>query len=1309
MKTLIIAEKPSVARDIAQVIGAVQPGPGVLSGNGYQVTWAFGHLVTLPEPHEINPDWRKWQAAALPMLPKSWPLKVIEKTKSQFEIIKSLMRVCDQIICATDAGREGELIFRYLMEATGCRIPVSRLWVSSLTSEAIRTGLANLKPSSHYEGLASAAKARSQADWLIGMNYSRAYALATGEPFFVGRVQTPTLKLVVDRDQEIQNFKPEDYIELKGHFSFENQASYQGFYIGEQPQPPSKEFAKILRLAADGKLAEQIKTRVLGGHALIQSLEEREDRQPPPLLYDLTELQRHANRVFGFSAAKTLELAQALYEKHKLISYPRTDSRHLSQAVCETLPEIVKNIRGSYTVSEETGKVPLGPRFVDDTQVTDHHAIIPTEVPARSRSCTADEIKIYDLICRRLLSCWQGDHVTSVTTLMTLVNSTHKDLFRTIGTVIKKMGWKDLEVSNKKDMSETTAEDFLSPILLQGLAVKVSEVEIKKKTTRPPPHLTEAALLTGMETAGRKLEDKDLARIMRDAGLGTPATRATIIETLLARGYLARDGKSLRATPMGFRLIDLVHESVKSPELTARWERDLSLIQSGRKTHHQFIEELETEIRGRVYEALKTAKPTQPPTESMKTLMSTPVVPRAAAATKNIHELLKTRFGFEKFRPSQEQVCQALVDGHDALLVMPTGAGKSLCYQLPGLARGGTTLVISPLVALIEDQTTKLRSLGHTAERIHSGRERAQARQVCVEYLAGKLDYLFVAPERLAVPGFIELLQKQQLALIAIDEAHCISQWGHDFRPNYRLLGQRLKDLRPAPVIALTATATPVVQKDIADQLGFTSAKKFIQGFRRTNIAIQILKVDPSQRSAAILKLLGGNERFPAIVYASTRKAAEQICADLRESFRVDLYHAGMSATARDRSQDLFLNGKLDVIVATVAFGMGIDKADVRTVIHAGMPGSVESYYQEIGRAGRDGLPAKAYLLFSYIDLKTHEFFFVRDYPEIEILKKIFQSLKNTPISKEDLQEKFSHLDSETFNKAVEKLWIHQGALVDPEENISKGDSSWEKGYSRQFEHRQNQLKQSLAFTESFRCRMRVLVEHFGDLTDAGNDCGICDICAPSASDFQFEKRCLSDDECEIAAIIIASLEGSDNQAAGRLFERVSSPKMQSQISISRRAFESVLTSLARGGLVKISQAEFEQSGTTISYRKISLTTQGRSIADQDLANLPVASEQAFASSLPKKKKQKTKRKTKDRSKSKAPQSDLFLTLKAWRLELAKKRGIPAFRILTDEVLSEICKSQPQTTNDLLEIKGLGPKRVDQYGADLIGFIKNIE
>ncbi len=592
----VLAEKPSVARDIAKVLGAATKGDGYLHGNGYVVTWAIGHLASLAQPHEIHPEWKFWRRETLPMLPEAWPLVVYEKTKDQFEVVRKILsspRVA-RVICATDAGREGELIFRYIYEAAGCSKPIDRLWISSLTPEAIRKGFDAIKPGADYEPLADAARGRSRADWLVGMNLSRAYTLTYGDELSVGRVQTPTLAMVVERELAVRRFVPEDYLEVVATFrpAARPQAeAYQGTWVRDV-----EEIQKSSRLPADGAEAGQIVARAKTGKAAIESVKAETQRMAPPLLYDLTELQRHANRLFGFSAQHTLDTAQALYERHKLISYPRTDSRHLSQDVAETLPRIVQTVSGPYRehLARGTGEKPLGRRFVDDAKVSDHHAIIPTVTSPERVDLSPDERKIYDLVCRRLLTCWHDDHVWSVTTVITAItNDAVIDRYHSSGKAIEQIGWKvlDFQIDNKKKSSsrkgkggeESSQEEqqALPAGLERGHAQDVLDAETIRKKTRAPKRFTEATLLTAMETAGKTLDEKELSDAMKESGLGTPATRASIIEVLLKREYIVRNGKNLEATDKGIQLIEVVHPEVKSPAMTGQWEAYLKRIERG--------------------------------------------------------------------------------------------------------------------------------------------------------------------------------------------------------------------------------------------------------------------------------------------------------------------------------------------------------------------------------------------------------------------------------------------------------------------------------------------------------------------------------------------------------------------------------------------------------------------------------------------------------------------------------------------------------------------------------------------------------
>ena len=681
---------------------------------------------------------------------------------------------------------------------------------------------------------------------------------------------------------------------------------------------------------------------------------------------------------------------------------------------------------------------------------------------------------------------------------------------------------------------------------------------------------------------------------------------------------------------------------------------------------------------------------------------------------QTLTDLLHSAFGHRTFREHQEEVCRAAVDGHDLLLVMPTGAGKSLCYQLPALARGGTALVVSPLIALIEDQCSKLNSLGFSAARIHSGLDRSVSRQACVDYLNGNLNFLFIAPERLRVPGFPEMLAKRKPALIAIDEAHCISQWGHDFRPDYRMLGQYLPALRPAPVVALTATATPSVQRDILTQLGLTEARKFIHGFRRTNLAIEVTEVSLPMRAALIAELLQNPANRPAIIYAPARKRAEELAAELKSILPAAAYHAGLPAEVRESVQQQFLSGRLECVVATIAFGMGIDKANVRTVIHAAQPSTLEGYYQEIGRAGRDGLPSRAILMHSYADIRTHTFFLKRDYPPIDEVDRVFQALTEEPQPLDEIRQsvnarlakrKETPIDEEAFQKAIEKLFIHGGAHVDFNNLATRGNVSWKQPYTRQSDFRQNQLELVRRYVDGHQCRMAALVLHFGDTRDGQLRCGLCDFCNPSAASAR-QYREATGEERRVIVRLIESLRNTSGKSLG---------KLQKELDIPRKEMDLYLGALAVAGLVTVDDAEWIKDGETILFRKAILTAEGEALEDVGSLSLPLPDSPGSSSQqrLPSQPKSTAPKSTVSRKSPKAsaegvPEAlsaeaqQLEQALKAWRTTVAKKLGMPPFVILHDKTLRAIAHTRPTTPNQLEAVPGMGPAKVDKYGEQIL-------
>ena len=564
-RTLVVAEKPSVARDIARVLGVKGKGEGYVEGDKYVVSWAIGHLVTLCEPDELNPAWKKWSMDALPMLPETLPTKVIPKTKAQFAVLKKWMSDpdIDRVICATDSGREGELIFRYIYDQAKCRKPVDRLWISSMTDAAIREGFSAMKPDSAYDGLYESARCRSEADWLVGMNASRAYTLRYDALLSVGRVQTPTLALLVKRDREIRAFVPKDYWEIRADF---------GDYTGVWVDPQTRE-ARCYDQAKARAIADEVKGQT---GRVTESV--REDKSmPPPQLYDLTTLQRDANRQLGLSAAKTLEICQALYEKHKLITYPRTDSRYLTHDMVPKVKKVVDTLPAPWDALcaplREMTKLPFSGRVYNDAKVSDHHALVPTGTYSGLNALSEAERKVFDMIARRLIAVHYPNYRFQSVRMTTRVGI-HD--FRTTGTVPVDPGWKAVYADQEK--AKKAADEAPLPDLKVGDTRTVKKASVKADKTKPPERLTDGTLLQAMENAGRTLEDEDLRESMRDSGLGTPATRAAIIERLIQVGYAKRKGKALESTEKGDKLISVAPDELTSPVMTGQWEKALAVM-----------------------------------------------------------------------------------------------------------------------------------------------------------------------------------------------------------------------------------------------------------------------------------------------------------------------------------------------------------------------------------------------------------------------------------------------------------------------------------------------------------------------------------------------------------------------------------------------------------------------------------------------------------------------------------------------------------------------------------------------------------
>jgi DNA topoisomerase-3 len=595
-KTLVIAEKPSVGRDLARVLpGPFQRGEGLLEGPEHVITWAVGHLVQLAEPDEYDDKFKRWRMADLPIVPPRFKLVVRdERSRRQMNVVKRALGRddVDVVINACDAGREGELIFAYLYEKAGSRLPVRRLWLSSMTKSAIEEAFAQLRDGAEMRSLEDAARSRSEADWIVGMNATRAATIRLRSSFdgavSLGRVQTPTLAILARREEEIRAFRPEPYWIVDASFAADGSRTYDGrFHAGSQPRVASAEEAAAIVAACQGV------------EGVISKLERTTRRERAPLLYDLTSLQRDANSRFGFSARRTLAAAQRLYEEHKALTYPRTSSRYLPS---DMIPEI-KPIAGivgrqrEYAAAAKfvTGldMLPLG-RVVNNEKVTDHHAIVPTNAPHPVDKLSDDDRKIYDLVVRRFLAVFHPEAVFENTKVETEVAG---HVFRTRGKVMLVPGWRGVygeEVdAEPREGEEDEGREQRLPRLEQGEAVETRDVRSEEKVTRPPRRYSEGSLLAAMETAGRLVDDEELREAMKDSGIGTPATRAAIIERLLAVGYIERDARALVVTEKGLNVVRLLDgHQLTSPSLTGDWEHRLARIETGDDSRKAFMADI---------------------------------------------------------------------------------------------------------------------------------------------------------------------------------------------------------------------------------------------------------------------------------------------------------------------------------------------------------------------------------------------------------------------------------------------------------------------------------------------------------------------------------------------------------------------------------------------------------------------------------------------------------------------------------------------------------------------------------------------
>lgn len=649
-----IAEKPSVAHDIAEVLGARTRKDGYIEGNGYQVTWTFGHLCTLKEPDDYTPSWKMWSLSSLPMIPPRFGIKLIndDGIEKQFHIIEGLMQKADEIINCGDAGQEGELIQRWVMQKAGATCPVKRLWISSLTEEAIRDGFNHLKDQSEFKPLYEAGLSRAIGDWLLGMNATRLYTLKYGQNrqvLSIGRVQTPTLALIVNRQHEIEHFVPQQYWILSTIYrdttfnAIIRKSDEELAQEESEAQENGKEKKPVenrgIPPITDLKTGEELLERIRKVPFLITEVAKKQGKEAPPRLFDLTSLQVECNKKFAYSADMTLKLIQSLYEK-KVTTYPRVDTTFLSDDIYPKCPSILEGLKGyeTYTAPLKGTKLNKSKKVFDNSKVTDHHAIIPTGQPAIN--LTDMERNVYDLVARRFIAVFYPDCLFDTTTV---IGEADKIEFKTSGKVIKSPGWKVIfqQVNAQEEHNEENTEkeeEHTLPAFVKGESGPHSPM-LNEKWTQPPRPYTEATLLRAMETAGKFVDDEELRDAMKENGIGRPSTRAAIIETLFKRHYIRKERKNLIATPTGIELIGLIHEELlKSAELTGRWEKKLREIEKKNYDAATFLAELKQMVQEIVQSVLSdnsnrrvtVTEETKPqPAARKRPTNTTPKAPRA--------------------------------------------------------------------------------------------------------------------------------------------------------------------------------------------------------------------------------------------------------------------------------------------------------------------------------------------------------------------------------------------------------------------------------------------------------------------------------------------------------------------------------------------------------------------------------------------------------------------------------------------------------------------------------------------------------
>ena len=594
-KIIVLAEKPSVGRELARILGCTKKGNGYIDGAKYTVTWSLGHLVTLAPPEKYDKEYEHWRMDQLPIIPEKMKLEVIKETSAQFKVVKNLLKAdtTDSLIIATDAGREGELVARWIIEKAAYKKPIQRLWISSQTDKAIKEGFENLKDGKEYENLYKSGKCRAEADWLVGLNISRALTCKFNARLSAGRVQTPTLYMITEREKEILNFRAKEYytLDVKGantKFKWRNKSGDTKIF--------------------DKELTVEMSKKLHGAEAVIKDVKKEVKSEPAPQLYDLTELQRDANKIYKYSAKKTLSIMQNLYEKHKVVTYPRTDSRYLSDDICDSFAERLKgmciNNYSKIIKDINLSGYKKDKRFIDASKVTDHHAIIPTEQPLNWFALNEEEKNIYDLIAKRFL-CMFGKRYEYMRVSVLLEAS--GETFASSGRTVVENGWKNVSKPVDEEEDEFNVQNM--PDFNVGDKFKITDVNVNTAFTQPPQRYTEATILYAMEHAGKFVSDDSMKDVLKEvSGIGTPATRADIIEKLCESGSVERVNNTLVPTKKAMQLVDIVPKDLKSPELTAQWETELINISKGSADSKKFVKNIQKYTTDLIDEVVSSAK-----------------------------------------------------------------------------------------------------------------------------------------------------------------------------------------------------------------------------------------------------------------------------------------------------------------------------------------------------------------------------------------------------------------------------------------------------------------------------------------------------------------------------------------------------------------------------------------------------------------------------------------------------------------------------------------------------------------------------